>query len=304
MIQIGRALTDVDLKPPIRSLFVYNSNPAAIAPNAGLVRRGLEREDLFTIVHDLFVTETARYADYLLPAASFIEQDDLLYPWGHTYVTLNRAAIPPRGEAVSNTELFRRLAAAMGWDEPELRASDEDLIRAALGSGHPLLEGITYERLRQDGWAPLPVPNGHPRFAEGFPTPSGRCELFTEPSPAFVAAPEETHPLALVSAKTALHFLNTSYSMLPRHARAEGEPAVEMDAADATSRGIADGDLVRVFNARGELQLPARVRDSVRPGVVAIAHGRSANLLTSDGLSDLGGGGDFYGTRVEVEAAG
>ena len=310
MIQLGRVLTDPALEPPIRALVVYDSNPATIAPNSNLVRRGLARQDLFTVVHDLFVTDTARYADYVLPATSFVEHLDLLFPWGHTYVTLNQPAIAPLGEAVCNTELFRRLAAAMGWgDEPAFQPSDEELIRMALRSDHPYLEGITYERLVEEGWAPLRLPSSHRTpFAEGgFSTPSGRCELFSEPAPEHVPPAADTYPLVMVSAKTGLHFLNSSYSNLPRHLRAEGPPEVQIDPSDAERRAIGDGDQVRVHNDRGELLLTARVRDGVRPGVVAVAHGwwrsltgGSASDLTSDGLSDLGGGADFFGTRVEV----
>ncbi|HKA12845.1 MAG TPA: molybdopterin-dependent oxidoreductase [Candidatus Dormibacteraeota bacterium] len=310
MIQLGRALTDPALDPPIRALVVYDSNPASIAPNSNLVRAGLSREDLFTVVHDLFVTDTARYADYVLPATSFIEHLDLLFPWGHTYVTLNQPAIAPLGEAVCNTDLFRRLAAAMGWgDEPAFQPSDEELIRTALRTDHPYMEGITYERLMEDGWAELRLPASRrtPFAAGGFSTQSGRCELFTEPAPEHVPPAADTYPLVMISAKTGLHLLNSSYSNLPWHLRAEGHPEVQIDPADARRRGIGDGDEVRVHNERGELRLTARVGDGVRPGVVAVAHGwwrslagGSANELTSDGLSDLGGGADFFGTRVEV----
>lgn len=305
MVQIGRALTDESLTPPIRALFVYNSNPAAIAPNSNLVRQGLAREDLFTVVHDLFVTETGRYADYLLPAASFVEQMDLLFPWGQTYMTLNRPAISPVGESVCNTELFRRLAAAMGWsDDVDFRQSDEELIRLALATDHPYLNGIDFERLWEEGWAPLGLPENRLPFAQGgFPTPTRRCELFRDPEPGYLAPQVDGHPLVLVSAKTALHFLNSSYSNLPRHAAAEGEPAIWIDPADAAQRGIREGDRVRVWNQRGSLELLGRVGEGVRPGVVAVSHGRSANVLTSDGLADRGGGGDFYGTRVEVARA-
>src|SRR5207253_2381182 len=195
--------------------------------------------------------------------------------------------------------------------DPLFQQTDEDMIRDALATGHPFLAGITYERLADQGWAPLDLPRDGPRFAEGdFPSPSGRCELFADPEPAYVPPPAAGLPLVMVSAKTALHFLNTSYANMPRHARAEGEITVEMDPVDAASRGIADGERVRVHNERGELVLRARVADGVRPGVVSIPHGRwrsisggAANDLTSDGLADRGGGGDFYGTRVEVERA-
>ncbi|HZV52272.1 MAG TPA: molybdopterin-dependent oxidoreductase [Candidatus Dormibacteraeota bacterium] len=314
MVQLGHVLTDPGLSPPVKALFVYNSNPATTAPNAGLVCRGLAREDLFTVVHDLFITDTARYADYLLPATSFLEHLDLLVSWGHTYLTLNQPALPPRGESVCNTELFRRLAAAMGWgEEPGFRETDEDLIRRALSGGHPYLEGIDLESLRRQGWAPLHLPASRrvPFAQGGFPTASGRCELMADPEPGFAPQPADPrHPLVLISAKHAVHFLNSSYAHLPWHRRAEGETVVSIHPEDAAPRGIADGDRVRLRNHRGRLTARARVDDTVRPGVVAIAHGRwrsleggTANDLTSDGLADRGGGGDLFGTRVEVEPA-
>jgi anaerobic selenocysteine-containing dehydrogenase len=189
----------------------------------------------------------------------------------------------------------------MGWREPEFEETDEQLVRGALDSDHPYLRGIDFKRLWEQGWAPLQLPDDRLPFAEGgFPTPSGKCELFRDPEPRYVAPPADGYPLTLISAKTALHFLNSSYSNMPRHARAEGAPTVSVDPADAAARGIADGDLVRVWNDRGSLELPAQVADGVRPGVVAIPHGFSANVLTSDGIADAGGGGDFYDTRVEV----
>jgi anaerobic selenocysteine-containing dehydrogenase len=318
MVQIGRALEGRSLDPPIQALFVYDANPASIAPNSSLVRRGLEREDLFCVVHDLFVTDTARYADYVLPATSFIEHLDLLLSWGHAYLTLNQPAIAPRGEALPNTELFRRLAGAMGWgSDPAFQATDEELVRQALDTGHPYLRGVTFERLQAEGWAPLALEVRGVAFAEGeFPTDSGRCRLAQpelaaqglDPVPGFTPPSEDPqHPLTMVSSKQALHFLNSSYSMLPRHARREAGPTVELDPVDAAARGIADGDPVRVASELGAVELPARIAGAVRPGVVAIPHGywrslsgSSANDLTSDGLADLGGGGDFYGTRVEV----
>jgi anaerobic selenocysteine-containing dehydrogenase len=318
MVQIGRALTDTSLEPPIKALFVYNSNPATIAPNQNLVLEGLARDDLFTVVHDLFVTDTARYADYVLPAPSFVEQLDLLKPWGQTYVVLNRPAIEPLGESVSNTELFRRLSTAMGFTEPYLQESDEELVMRALASGHPYLEGITYERLLEEGWARLNLPEPWLPFADGgFPTRSGKSEFYShtmealgfDPLPAYVPTRDDGHPLVLVSAKHALHFLNSGYANLPRHAAAEKEPRLEMDPADASARGITDGELVRIHNSRGSLEARVRVGSRVRPGVVAMPFGwwrslaPAVNALTSDGIADLGGGADFYGTRVEVVLA-
>jgi len=317
MVQIGRALTDPALAPPIEALVVYDANPAVTAPGQGRVLAGLAREDLFTVVHDMFVTDTARYADYVLPAASFVEQWNLLYPWGHTWVVLNRPAIAPRGEAVSNGELFRRIAGALGFAEPAFQDSDEELIRTALRRGHPLLAGVTWERLLAEGWAPLALPDDwRPFAAGGFPTASGRCELEApalaaaglDPLPAYVPPPPSPWPLTLVTPKATPHFLNSSYAHLPRHRRAAGAPVLDIHPDDAGPRGIRDGGRVRVTSAAGALTLPARVGDRTPPGVVSMPHGHwssleagvSANALTSDGLADMGGGGDFYGTRVEV----
>ncbi len=326
MVQLGRALTE--LEPPVRALVVYNANPAAIAPNQELVLAGLRREDLFTVVLEQFLTDTAAHADYVLPATTQLEHWDLVPSWGHTYVTLNRPAIEPLGEALPNTEIFRRLAQATGLDRRWFRESDEELVRAALASGHPLLAGVTYERLLERGYARVALPEDFRPYAEGgFATPSGKCELYSQelaargidPLPAFVPARESPagdpelaarYPLALLTAKSALHFLNSSYANLPRHLKAEREPLLDLHPTDASARGVADGDLVRVFNDRGSVTLRARVGDRVREGVAAMPSGwwaslspggSSANALTSDGLADWGGGGDFHDTLVEVE---
>jgi anaerobic selenocysteine-containing dehydrogenase len=331
MVQIGRALTDASLTPPIRALVVYNSNPAAIAPNQQVVLAGLRREDLFTVVHEQFMTDTARYADYVLPATTQLEHHDLLYSWGHTYLTLNQPAIAPRGEALPNTELFRRLAERMGFDAPFFCASDEELIRAALARDHPYLHGISYEQLREQGWARLDVPEAARSYADGgFPTRSGKCEFYSEalarrgidPLPAFIPARESwagdpamaaRFPLVLITSKSALHFLNSSYANLPRHQRAEEEPRLEMHPKDAAPRGIRDGDWVCVFNDRGSVRLRARIGDRIRAGVVSMPSGwwaslspggASANSLTADGLSDWGGGADFHDTLVQVARGG
>ena len=327
MVQLGEALTNETMAPPIHALIVYNSNPAVIAPNLNRVRAGLARDDLFTVVHEQFLTDTARYADYVFPATTQVEHLDLLWSWGHTYVTLNRPAIAPLGEAVPNTEFFRRLAAALGLQAPDLYESDESIVRAALDSDHPYLHGVTFERLWEHGWAPLNLPSDWRPFADGgFPTPSGKCEFYAEhleahgldPLPTFEPANESPagdaalaarFPLLLMTPKTPLHFLNSSYANLPRHLRAEPEPRLDVHPNDAESRGIADGDSVRVFNDRGAIQLHARVADHVRPGVVAVPFGwwrdhapsgALANTLTADGLSDLGGGGDWHDTLVQV----
>jgi anaerobic selenocysteine-containing dehydrogenase len=308
MIRLGAALTDPQLDPKVHALFVYCANPAVTAPNSDLVVKGLLRDDLFTVVSEQFMTDTAQYADYVLPATTMLEHLDLLYPWGHTSVVLNRPAIRTVGESVANTELFRRLAHHLGLDYPELYDSDEDLVRQALGSGHPWLEGVTFERLLEEGWAPMNVDPGWRPYAEGaFRTPDGRCRLAA--APAYIDRPAGAeYPLTLVSAKSALHFLNSSYAHLPRHAAREGREAVHLHAKDAQARGITDGDGVRMRSANGALDSVAIVDDVARPGVVAMPFGwwrrggsGGANALTSDGLSDAGGGGDFFSTRVQVE---
>ena len=328
MVQLGRTLTDPSLDPPIRALIVYNSNPATTAPNQNLVLQGLRREDLFTVVHEQFLTDTARYADYVLPSTTELEHWDLFTSWGHTYMTLNRPAIAPCGEAIPPTELFRRLAARMGLQERYLQESDEDLIKTALASEHPYLHGIDFDRLLDTGWAPLNIPQGWLPYAAGqFPTPSGKCEFYSatlaarglDPLPVYLPADESPagnpehaarYPLTLLTPKSALHFLNSSYANSPYHLRAERTPYLDIHPMDAASRGIGEGDWVRVTNDRGKVELPARVNDRVRPGVVAMPSGwwaslspggSSANALTPDGLSMWGGGGDFHDALVAVE---
>lgn len=330
MMQVGQALTDPELDPPVKALVVYNSNPAAIAAAQNLVLRGLAREDLYTVVLEHFMTDTARMADMVLPATTQLEHLDLMYSWGHLYLSLNQPAIAPVGEALPNSEIFRRLARALGMDHPELQQSDEEIIRDVLDTQHPWLDGTTYESLLRTGWAKLKVPDDWRPFAHGgFPTPSGRCELYSQaladagidPLPAFEPARESPagdptlvarFPLALVNSKTALHFLNSSYSGVARHLRAEREPLVDLHPDDARPRRIADGDLVRVHNDRGEITLRARVGDRVRSGVVSVPagwwasrtpSGRSANALTADGVAPWGRGSDFLDTLVEVEPA-
>jgi anaerobic selenocysteine-containing dehydrogenase len=312
MVQLGRALTE--LEPPVRALVVYNANPATIAPDSGRVRRGLAREDLFTVVLEHFLTDTAAFADVVLPATTQIEHLDLVPSWGHTYLTLNRPAIAPLGQALPNSEVFRRLARRMGFAESCFEDSDEALVRAALAGASGPLAGITLEGLERDGWVEAALGEDWRPFAEGgFATPSGRCRLWSqELAPGHDPPPGDDEPLALLTAKSARHFLNSQYANLPRHLAAEGEPRLELHPDDARPRGIADGDLVRVSNRRAELLARARVGDVVRPGVVALPsgwwasrspHGAAANALTTDALTDRGGAGAFHATRVEVRPA-
>ena len=178
MSQLGRILTDPHLAPPVKALFVYNANPGAVAPEQEKVREGLAREDLFTVVHELFPTDTVDFADVVLPATTTLEHYDIHKAYGHLYLSLSTPAIAPLGEALPNTEVFRRLAARMGLDHPSLRESDEEMARQAMHWDHPSLADVTFERLEREGSVRLSVPDPHAPFAEGgFPTPSGKCEL-------------------------------------------------------------------------------------------------------------------------------
>jgi anaerobic selenocysteine-containing dehydrogenase len=310
MLRLGHALTE--LEPPVRALVVYNSNPATTAPDSGKVARGLAREDLFTVVLEHFLTDTARHADVVLPATTQVEHVDLVPSWGHTFITYNRPAIAPVGEALPNTEIFRRLAARMGFDAAAFADSDEDLVRAAVAGARWPMAGVDYEELRAVGWVRADLPEDFRPFAEGnFGTPSGRLRLWSDDlPPGFDPPPGDDGLLQLMTAKSAHHFLNSTYANLPRHLAGEGEPLVDLHPDDAADRGIGSGDVVRVHNARGEVTARARVGDVVGRGVVALPSGwwgsrspggTAANELTTDELTDRGGGGAFHSARVEVE---
>ena len=310
MIRLGHALDE--LEPPVHALLVYNSNPATTAPDSTRVMRGLAREDLFTVVLEHFLTDTARYADVVLPATTQVEHVDLVPSWGHTYITYNEPAIAPVGEALPNTEIFRRLARAMGFDDAAFDATDEELARAAVEGARWPLAGIDFDELRATGWAEALLPEDFRPFARGgFGTPSGRFRLWSEDlPPGFHPPPGDDEPLALITAKSAHHFLNSTYANLPRHLAGEGEPMLELHPDDAASRGIEDGSTVRVRNTRGEVLARARIGDVVGPGVVALPSGwwgsrspggASANALTTQQLTDRGGGAAVHAARVEVE---
>jgi len=309
MIRLAHALNE--LQPRVHALVVYNSNPATTAPNNMQVMRGLAREDLFTVVLEHFLTDTAWYADVVLPATTQVEHVDLVPSWGHTYITYNEPAIAPVGEALPNTEIFRRLARAMGFDDAAFDATDEELARAAVEGASWPLAGLDFDRLREVGWAEAQLPDDFRPFAQGgFGTPSGRYRLWSEDlPPGFDPPPGDDEPLALITAKSAHHFLNSTYANLPRHLAGEGEPMLDLHPDDAAARGIGDGDMVRVHNTRGVVFARARVGDVVGPGVVALpsgwwgsrTRGTSANALTGDELTDRGGGAVVHAARVEIE---
>jgi anaerobic selenocysteine-containing dehydrogenase len=318
MRDIGNDLCARDLAPPIRSLMIYNCNPVVTMPNQQRIMEGLSRADLFTVVHDLFITETARYADYVLPATSQVECLDIVPSWGHHYLSLNRPAIEPQGEAVSNTELFRRLARALGREEPWLYESDESLLRTALNSPHPWLKGITYERLWEEGYARFNHDRDWRPFAHGgFPTKSGKAELYSEtmlergldplPSAGEIRQGKGTD-LQLITGKT-LHFLNSSYEHMEPHRQREGILFVELHAKDAHQRGLKDGDIARVANQFGTVTAICRISERVLPGVAwmpfggfgdAAGNARSANSVTPEEPTDWGGGSGFYDAFVDI----
>ena len=309
MNRLGAALLGEATDPPIMSLFVFGSNPAAIAPNAGRVVEGLRRDDLFTVVHELFMTDTADMADIVLPATSNLEQADLHKAYGHTLLRYNHPAIPPLGESLSNWDVMRRLAAEMGFDEPWLRqdaAAVIDEVLTATAARSPFLQGVTLERLKAEGQVALNVGPDAP-FADGhFPTPSGKVELYSarlaaeghDPLPNYsglwddgepVPEPQPTgqrdepsqrlralkgdEPLDLIT-PAAHHFTTSSFGNGRSQRRGEGAATIEIHPTDAAARGIAHGELVVVENGRGWVTLRAVVTDSVRPGVVAAAKGR------------------------------
>lgn len=327
MNQLGQALTALD-DPPVKALFVYNSNPAVIAPDQTQVLAGLAREDLFTVVHEQLMTDTARYADIVLPATTHFEQTDLFSSYWHLYLALAEPVIERVGEAKPNVELFALLAKRMGFEDTCFDDDVETLIRQALDNpSNPFLAGITLERLKEDGPVRLNVEQPHSAFADGrFPTPSGKIELHSarmtaagyDPLPAHVPLieggdgeqpPSGPYPLVFITPPNHF-FLNSTYANMPSNVRSEERPRLEIHPDDARARGIADGDAVRVFNARGDVQLEAALSDDVRPGVVVSRGlwwgrhspgGHGVNATTPQRLADMGGGATFFSNLVEVQ---
>lgn len=326
MSSIGDALLQSGTKLPIEALVVYNSNPVAVAPDSARVAAGFAREDLFTVVLEQFQTDTADYADIVLPATTQLEHVDIHKSYGHTYVLANNPAIAPLGEARPNSEIFRLLARQMGFDEPCFEDSDEMLAAQAINFDDARTCHMDWETLKRDGWAKLKLPEA-PFAQGGFTTPSGKCEFYSaelaqsghDPLPGFVAPHESaqsnpslalSYPLAMIS-PPARHFLNSSFVNVESLREIEGEPVVDIHPLDAAERGIVDGQAVRVFNDRGSLGLKARLTERARCGVVVIpsiwwkkfsADGKNANELTSQALTDLGKAPTFYDCLVEVQA--
>ena len=332
MIRLGEALTTPDAGvggPPVRALVVYNSNPAAVAPERSEVLRGLAREDLFTVVLEHFQTDTADWADIVLPATTQLEHWDLHFAYGHHYVTLNRPSIEPIGEARPNSEIFRLIAARMGMMDPVLQDDDLTLIRQALDTAAPKLQGVTLEELLDRGWMRLNVPTPYLPYADGgFSTPSGKCELYSarmeemglDPLPTYIPPYESSErdpalvarfPLTLISSP-AHTFLNSTFANITSLRRQAREPEVLLHPADAERRAIGAGAMVTVYNDRGAFLAKARVESSIREGVAwapsiwwgkLAGDGANVNQTTSQRITDMGEGPVFYDNQVEVALA-
>jgi anaerobic selenocysteine-containing dehydrogenase len=345
MSELGRVLTELGQGreqgskgateqdgPPVHALFVYNSNPGAVAPNHNAVCRGMMRDDLFTVVHEQFFTDTTDYADFILPATTFLEHTDVQGAYGHYFVQLSRQAIEPPGEARPNVWLFGQLAQRMGFTEACFRDTPEELIRQALAIGadghskNANMEHITFEDLEREGHVPLAIhSDGLRPFTSGrVATPSGKIEFFSETLaaagldalPGFHPSVEsrwneraKKYPLELLGRKSD-NYMNSTFANLPGHRKMEARTSqrLEIHPNDAQSRGVAEGERVRVFNDRGSLELTAMLNPSLPAGVVAARldwaklhpGGANINALTSERLTDIGGGATFYSTLVEV----
>jgi anaerobic selenocysteine-containing dehydrogenase len=335
MNRLGSLLTG-EADPPIYSLYVYNANPAASAPNAGKIAEGLMRDDLFTVVHDLFETDTARYADIILPATSQLEHVDLHKPYGHLSLQYNTPAIAPQGEARSNWDVMRLLAVSMGFNDPWLQEDARTIIRnvlTATARTNKLLADVSLEQLEAQGTVPLAIsPDEQVPFADGiFPTPSGKVEFFStraaakgyDPVPGWQPEADAQNQDQVSSSPTsaadrlpllcpaAHHFVSSTFGNQDRLRVKEGAPTLRIHPHDAALRGIQNGQKVRISNERGECCLVAEVTKDVRPGVLATTtvwwpkfstDRRNVNWTTSDRLADFNGGSTFYTNLVSVEA--
>jgi anaerobic selenocysteine-containing dehydrogenase len=307
MSQLGQVLTDPSLDPPVKALVCWNSNPAAIAPDQERVLEGLRRDDLFVVVLEQFMTDTAAHADVVLPATTQLEHLDVLFSWGHHYVTWNEPAIEPLGEAKPNTEAFRLIAARLGLDDPWFSESDGELVDA-------LVADFEEVELRTRGWQKVDLGQGPIPHAEGgFGTATGKLTLHADylpPAEVADAGLAERFPLAMITPKTHL-FLNSTFANQRRQHSAQPAPEVVLHPLDAAARGVDDGGHVRVFNSRGSFSCAARVSDDARPGVLVAPMGwwngdypggRSGQATTSQALTELGHAPTFNDNRVEVEA--
>ncbi len=317
--------TSKEFGPAIQALIVYNSNPVAVAPESIKVARGFAREDLFTVVLEHFQTDTADYADILLPATTQLEHTDIHATYGHLYMMANNPAIQPLGESKPNTEIFRLLAARMGFNDPCFSETDDEIAAQAFDSTNQRAIHFDWASLKKTGWQKLNVPAA-PFAQGGFPTASGKCEFFSakmqadglDPLPAYIppyesaqSAPQlaQVYPLAMIS-PPARNFLNSTFVNVMSLRDTEGEPYLDIHPQDANARGILNGDMVRAFNERGSMIMKARVTEKTRAGLVVglsiwwkkyAGDGKNANELTSQRLTDMGRAATFYDVLVQVE---
>ncbi|MDQ1000771.1 anaerobic selenocysteine-containing dehydrogenase [Neobacillus niacini] len=315
MNQLGEALLTVD--PPVKSLYVYSSNPAVVAPEGNKVRKGLEREDLFVVVHDLFLTETAKYADIVLPATSSFENTDIYTSYWHHYIQIQQPVLEAYGESKSNVDVFRLLAKGMGFEESAFDDTEAEMIAQALNQpANPFLEAINYEKLVENQYVKA---NVKPLFPGKLRTPSRKIELYSKrmkangypPLPTYIPLLKDgdgVHPFQFIPAPNH-NFLNSTFSNNQKHVSLEKEPRLHMNRQDAEAAGIEDGEQVRVWNQRGECLLKVSVGETVLPGVV-VTQGLWAdsegikqliNTLTPDRIADMGGGATFFSGRVSVD---
>jgi len=325
MTRLGEGLLEIT-DPPVKAIVISASNPLASVPHQTKIRRALARPDLFTVVVEHFATDTVEYADIVLPTTMQIEQADLLISYGHLYISWNEPAVPPPGECLPSTEIYRRLSRRLGLDAPCLYDEDDEMARQVLASGHPSLRGITLERLRERGWMRLDYPEPFAPFADGFPSPSGRLEFLSERmaaagldplagyTPPYEAAQRDTplaarFPLALIAGADH-YFVNSLFANVAGQRRRSGPPVVRIHPDDAAARSLATGQEARVFNDRGAFVAQVEITDRVRPGVVASTKGRwprhvkggaTVNATVDERDSDMGGGAVFHDNRVEVE---
>jgi anaerobic selenocysteine-containing dehydrogenase len=311
--------------PRIEAVVVYNANPLAIAPDSAKVMQGFAREDLFTVVLEHFQTDSADYADILLPATTQLEHVDAHSAYGHLYMMANNQAIAPLGEAKPNTEIFRLLAARMGFDDPCFSETDDQIAAQVFDARSERAIGVDWESLKRRGWQKLNMPDA-PFANGGFPTPSGKCEFYSQqmkdagldPLPAYLPPYEsvasnprlaERYPLAMIS-PPARNFLNSTFVNVTSLRATEGEPTLDLHPQDAAARGVEDGAMVRIFNDRGSFVARARVTDKARQGLVVAlsiwwkklaSDGKNANEVTSSRLTDMGRAPTFYDTLVQVE---
>ncbi len=336
MVQLAEALNGELAPPPVRAIYVYNSNPLAVCPDQNCVKKGFLRDDLFCVVHEQFPTDTVDYADIVLPATTQLEHFDIHGSYGHFFVMVNEPAIAPLAEAKPNNEVFRLLARQLGFESELFEIKDEDLARECLqqsknGAAFPprsAFDGITLERLRSDGPARLNLPENYAPFAHGgFGTPSGKCELYSpalaaqglDPLPTYTPPHEDPQtrpelasrfPLQMVC-PPAPSFLNSTFVNQAELRKMAGEPAVEIHPRDAERRGIRQGQRVRVFNDRGSFRARAVVGETVKEGAVVTqgvwwnkytSDGVNCNATTSTALTDFGAAATFFDNLVEVAA--